>query len=296
MAASEKTRTSCWVCGSDDLTRIKESNFGDGLTSRNFAITNFDYGTTGELSRCGNCGFIQCTDLEDVVGFYEELEDQEYEDGRKERLLQERKVLAEIRKVHPGKKLLDVGAGSGMLVEEAIRAGYRAEGIEPSRFLQQLAVKHGLPVHRGTFPHKDAPGPWDVITFIDVLEHVTNPLDLMTELRKALKREGILVLVTPDVRSFMPRLLKYRWWHYRVAHVGYFSKKTLSLLADRAGLELIGLKRPTWYFTAHYLMVRTLSFLPKFLRFKVPGFMEKIIIPLNLRDSILAFYKPKQDV
>ncbi len=278
------------------MIRIKESNFGDELSSRNFAITNFEYGTTGELSRCSRCGFIQCTDLEDVLGFYEDLEDREYENGRKERLLQERKVVAEIRRMHPGEKLLDVGAGSGMLVEEAIRAGYQAEGIEPSKHLQQNALALGLPVHQGTFPHQKTPGPYDVITLIDVLEHVTNPLELMTDLRKALKKDGMLVLVTPDVRSFMPRLLKYRWWHYRVAHVGYFNKKNLSILADRAGLELIRMKRPTWYFTAHYLAVRTLSFLPGFLRFKVPGFMENIIIPLNLRDSILAFYKPKQDV
>jgi 2-polyprenyl-3-methyl-5-hydroxy-6-metoxy-1,4-benzoquinol methylase len=286
----------CWVCGSGDLSRIKESNFGDALSSRNFAITNFEYGTTGELSRCASCGFIQCTDLEDVIGYYEDLEDTEYEDGRKERLLQERKVIAGILKMDPGKKLLDVGAGSGMLVEEAIRAGFQAEGIEPSKYLQKIAEGHGLPVHLGTFPHENTPGPYDVITFIDVLEHVTNPLELLTELRNALKDTGILVLVTPDVRSFMPRLLGYRWWHYRVAHIGYFNKKTLAMLADRAGLELIRLKRPRWYFSAHYLAVRALSFLPKFLRFKVPLFMENIIIPLNLRDSILAFYKPKQNV
>ncbi len=296
MTDREKTNKECWVCGSGDLIRIKESNIGDDLTSRNFAITNFDYGTTGELSRCEKCGFIQCTDLEDVIGYYEDLEDLEYENGRKERLLQEQKVISGIQKVHPGKKLLDVGAGSGMLVEAAIRAGYRAEGIEPSKYLQKIAVGHGLPVHLGTFPHEETPGPYDVITFIDVLEHVTNPLELMTDLRNALKDDGILVLVTPDIRSFMARFLKYRWWHYRVAHIGYFSKKTLSILAGRANLELIRLKRPTWYFTAHYLAVRTLSFFPKFLRFKVPGFMENIIIPLNLRDSILAFYKPKQNV
>ncbi len=278
------------------MIRIKESNFGADLNPRNFAITNYDYGTTGELSQCRNCGFIQCTDLVDVIGYYEDLEDQEYEKGRKERLLQEKKIIAEIQKIHPGRKLLDVGAGSGMLVEEAIRAGYQAEGIEPSRYLQRIAAGHGLPVHLGTFPHHDAPGPYDVITFIDVLEHVTNPLELMMDMRKALKSEGILVLITPDVRSLFARLLKYRWWHYRVAHLGYFNKKTLSILSRRAGFELIKMKRPTWYFTAHYLAVRLLSFFPRFLRFKVPGFMENIIIPVNLRDSILGIYKPKPDV
>lgn len=279
-----------------NLVRIKESSIRGDLSSRNFAITNYDYGITGELSRCSHCGFIQCTDLDDIIGYYEDLEDPEYENGRKERLLQEQKVVSGIQKIKPGGTLLDVGAGTGMLVEAAIQAGFQAEGIEPSKYLHKIASSHGLPVHRGTFPHENTPGPYDVITFIDVLEHVTDPLHLMTDLRNALKEDGILVLVTPDVSSFAARLLKYRWWHYRIAHVGYFNKHTLSILAGRAGLELIKLKRPTWYFTARYLAVRTLSFFPKFFRFRVPGFMENIIIPLNLRDSILAFYRPKQDV
>ena len=296
MPDKNTTYTACWVCDSTELTRIKDSDIRDDLSSRNFAITNFDYGTTGELSRCNHCGFIQCTDLEDVVSFYEDLEDPEYESGRKERLLQEQKVLSGIRKIKSGGSLLDVGAGSGMLVETAIQAAYQAEGIEPSKYLQKIALEHGLPVHLGTFPHKNTPGPYDVITFIDVLEHVNNPLELLTGLRKALKEDGILVLVTPDVRSFPARMLKYRWWHYRIAHIGYFNQKTLSLLAGRAGLELIRMKRPTWYFTARYLAVRTLLFFPKFLRFPVPRFMDNIIIPLNLRDSFLAFYKPAKNV
>jgi 2-polyprenyl-3-methyl-5-hydroxy-6-metoxy-1,4-benzoquinol methylase len=286
------TYHTCWVCDSKDLDLIKKSSISDQLSSKNFAITNFEYGVTGELRKCRQCGFIQCTDLDEVVGFYEELEDHEYENGRKERMLQEKKVLLGLKRIKPEGTLLDVGAGSGMLVEAALGLGYDAEGIEPSKWLYETAQKHGLPIHQGIFPHQDTPGPYDIITLIDVLEHVTNPLELMTDLRMGLKKDGILVIVTPDVRSIPARLLKYKWWHYRVAHVGYFNRKNLALLSHKAGLQLLKQKRPTWYFSARYLSVRALSFLPKFLRFRVPGWLDKITIPLNLRDSILAIYKP----
>jgi 2-polyprenyl-3-methyl-5-hydroxy-6-metoxy-1,4-benzoquinol methylase len=285
------TYHTCWVCASQDLELIKESGLTGELSSINFAITNYDYGITGELRKCRQCGFIQCTDLDEVVGFYEELEDPEYEKGRNERLLQERRVLSGLKKIKPEGTLLDVGAGSGMLVEAAIELGYKAKGIEPSKWMYETAREHGLPIHLGTYPHPDTPGPYDIITLIDVLEHVTNPLELMTALRKGLEKDGILVVVTPDTGSFPARLLKFKWWHYRVAHVGYFNKKNLALLSQKAGLQLVMQKRPTWYFSARYLAIRALSFLPGFMRFRVPRWLDKITIPLNLRDSILAIYK-----
>ncbi len=292
MQQDNSTYHKCWICDSKDLKLIKKSGITEKLSSNNFAITNYEYGVTGELRKCKQCGFIQCTDLEEVVGFYEELKDPEYEDGRNERLLQERRVLLYLKKIKPEGSLLDVGAGSGMLVEAALGLGYEAEGIEPSKWLYERAQKHGLPVHLGTFPHQDAQGPYDIITMIDVLEHVTNPLELMTDLRKGLKKDGILVIVTPDVKSFFARFLGYKWWHYRIAHIGYFNKRNLALLSQKAGLQLLEQKRPTWYFSARYLTVRVLSFLPKFLQFRVPRWLDKITIPLNLRDSILAIYKP----
>lgn len=295
MKADKEKYYSCWVCNSQDLELIRKSGLTGEVSSENFAITNYEYGVTGELRKCNQCGFIQCTDLEELVSFYEDLEDPEYEKGRNERLLQEKRVLLSLQKMKPDGTLLDVGAGSGIMVEAAIGMGYKAEGIEPSRWLQETARKHGLPIHLGTYPHKDTPGPYDIITLIDVLEHVSNPLELMTDLRKGLKNDGILVIVTPDVRSVPARLFRYRWWHYRVAHVGYFNRKNLALLSEKAGLQLLKQKRPTWYFSARYLAVRVLSFLPRFLRFKPPAWLDKITIPLNLRDSFLAIYKPAID-
>ena len=41
------------------------------------AITDSAYGVTGELSRCPACGFVQCSELTDVLGYYETLQDGE---------------------------------------------------------------------------------------------------------------------------------------------------------------------------------------------------------------------------
>jgi SAM-dependent methyltransferase len=278
----------CWVCEGDSFTRIKSSDAGSNLSSKNFAITNFEYGKTGELQKCVACGFIQCTDLDNVVNYYENLEDREYENTRAERKLQELRLIKVFSRYKPGGRLLDIGAGSGIMVEAALENGYDAIGVEPSKWLQQNASKLKLPVLQGIFPHPEITGEFDIITFVDVIEHVTHPAGLLRDINQALNNKGILVLVTPDVRSLAARLLGYKWWHYRYAHIGYFNRKNLTFLLQKTGFDVVRMSRPSWYFTLHYLGIRFLSFLPKFLRFPLPRFFEKITIPVNLRDSFLV--------
>jgi hypothetical protein len=52
-------------------------------------------------------------------------------------------------------------------------------GIEPSRALQATAVARGLRVHLGVIPSPEISGPYDVVTAIDVIEHVDKPLGLL---------------------------------------------------------------------------------------------------------------------
>jgi 2-polyprenyl-3-methyl-5-hydroxy-6-metoxy-1,4-benzoquinol methylase len=282
------TKPTCWVCNGTEFTLYKKSDVQGGLSSKNFAITNFDYGKTGELIQCQSCRFIQCNELDQVVEFYEDLEDQGYEDTRKERKLQEKRLVSFLGKFKKNGKLLDIGAGSGIMVEAALESGYKATGIEPSKWLQQQAVRRNLPVLQGVFPHSEAPGPYDIITLVDVIEHITHPGILLNEIRKALGNYGIFILVTPDVNSIAARIFRFKWWHYRIAHIGYFNRKNLAMLLKKQGFEIISMTRPSWYFTLRYLGIRFLSFFPKFLRFPLPVFLDKIIVPVNLRDSILV--------
>ncbi len=286
-----ETKNICWVCGGKDFTLIKPTDAGKKLNSKNFAITNFDYGKTGELQKCNSCGFIQCTDLNEVVKFYEELEDPEYENTRRERKLQEERLVRLFNKYKKHGKVLDIGAGSGIMIETAIEKGYDCIGIEPSKWLQQRAVELNLPVLQGVFPHPGAKGPFDIITLVDVIEHVTEPARLLKDVNEVLTHDGIILLVTPDVNSLAAKFFGYKWWHYRFAHIGYFNKKTIRLLLDRTGFTIIKMTRPSWYFSLKYLGTRFLSFLPKFLQFPLPKFLERISIPVNLRDSILVICK-----
>src|SRR6185312_17166433 len=99
--------------------------------------------------------------------------------------------------------------------------------IEPSLALQAQAQARGLPVHRGVLPSPNVTGLYDIVTAVDVIEHVPDPVGLMRVIAATMAPQGIAVFVTPDVGSFAARLLSWKWWHYRIAHIGYFDQRTL---------------------------------------------------------------------
>ena len=277
----------CWVCESPDLELGRRTGIDvRALGSQDFAISDSRYGRTGDIYRCRACGFLECPDLDGVLGHYQGLVDQDYEQGRAERALQARQLLATLAPWKPAGRLLDVGAGSGILVEQALARGYAAKGIEPSEWLQRRAADRGLPVYQGTLPHPDLPGPFDLVTLIDVIEHVPDPVGILQKITSVLAPDGLVAVVTPDVRSVAAQLLGFRWWHYRVAHVGYFHRGTLDRALARSGLERLATFRPGWYFTVDYLLERVRRYLP--LPLPVPSAVRRLTIPLNLRDSLLV--------
>jgi len=83
------------------------------------------------------------------------------------------------------------------MVEEALKLGYAEEGIEACKWLQQKARERGAPVHLGILPHPKLTGSCDVVTLMDVIEHVSDPVVLKRDARNALPlnlRDSILTV------------------------------------------------------------------------------------------------------
>jgi hypothetical protein len=141
-------------------------------------------------------------------------------------------------------------------------------------------------VHSGILPHPGVTGPYDIVTLIDVIEHVRDPAALLQAARAVLGAHGVIAIATTDASSFAARIMGWRWWHYRIAHIGYFNPSNLTALCNRIGLEKTTQLRPSWYFTIAYLRLRLLQYVPWWLLPKA-GWMDRAVVPLNLYDSIL---------
>lgn len=285
----------CPLC-KNNQTELVRSLENYELNSENFKITDAHYGKTGPLYKCSSCHFLFVVFKEDIVKFYSELRDPEYEEGRDYRMEQQRELLKTLNRYAPQcKTLLDIGAGTGMLVEVANRMGYKAVGIEPSIWAAEHAQSRGLDVRCGTIRSQNIPKEsFDLVTLVDVIEHVSEPMELLQESLAALSPKGYLLLNTPNVGSLMARILGFRWWHYRIAHVGYFNKKNITSALDQSGCAIVHISSPGWYFTIGYLYDRVRCYLPwlpqiNYLK-KCSVFraLFEVTVPLNLGDSIVV--------
>lgn len=285
----------CWACGSLETRPWSRGGAASPLRAEDLAITDARYGLTLPLAQCLACGFRFATgdELERLHELYAALDDPGYRESEEPRRLQMRALVTWARGSHPApRRALDVGAASGLLVAEAARQGLEAVGVEPSRALAERARGDGLRVLCGALPHPALEGErFDLVFLVDVIEHVRDPVGLLRACADRLAPGGRLALVTPDASSVAARLLRRRWWHYRLAHVGYFDRRSLERALARAGLHSESWRRAGWFFSVRYLAERVERYLPvAWLNrriARVPGFsgIYARVVPLNLYDS-----------
>ena len=285
----------CWLCGSTRQREFLPSTLGKEVTSEDMKISDSHYGRTARLVECLECGFRYADPLPaaDLVALYEGLVDPEYREGSEGRIRPLRRIVARCRALHPAARtLLDIGAGVGLLVHAAREQGMEACGVEPSAWAVEAARERGIDLLQGIFPHPALAGRrFDVITSIDVIEHLADPRALLADIAAALQPGGVVAITTPNVRSLAARSLGRRWWHFRVAHVGYFDPATMRRALQGVGLELIRMEAYVWSFSIGYLAERLGRYLPvgaaarAFGRTRPGAALYRVTVPVNLGDS-----------
>ncbi|MFA6053900.1 MAG: class I SAM-dependent methyltransferase [Thermodesulfovibrionales bacterium] len=184
---------------------------------------------------------------------------------------------------------LDIGCAFGYMIEAARSAGYDSHGIEISP-AADVAVKLGYKVRKGTL--EDAAFPkesFDLITAVDVLEHISEPGEWLQECKRILKKSGLLLLVTPDCSSLTAHVLRNRWPHYKVEHLYYYSPRTLKRLLISIGFDDLGSKTGIRYLTLNYIINHYRKFRPNSLETKGLEIL-KALSPRRLLEYPLAFF------
>jgi 2-polyprenyl-3-methyl-5-hydroxy-6-metoxy-1,4-benzoquinol methylase len=165
-----------------------------------------------------------------------------------------REILTEVRRARrePAPRLLDIGAGAAVLLEEAARLGFAAEGIDRSPANAAAARARGFAVAHAAAESLDLAERFDVVTMLDIIEHVLDPLDVLRRVHRALKPGGDLIVYTPNHRALvveLAKLLHAAGIRYPVRqlfgrnHVAFFDDRSLPRALRRAGFDLQALRR-----------------------------------------------------
>ncbi len=143
-------------------------------------------------------------------------------------------------------RLLDVGAGSGKFVRYLRAQALAADGVEPSQALFDAFLEGDMAFRCGDVAslRPEADATYDVVTALDVIEHVQQPDSFLCDVVAVLKPGGLLFVSTPDMASPLARMLRRHWHFYNRYHLSYFSTAVLRSAAARRGLEMVDCSHP----------------------------------------------------
>jgi 2-polyprenyl-3-methyl-5-hydroxy-6-metoxy-1,4-benzoquinol methylase len=285
-------RKNCPLCQSTDFSLFKHGTIDPGnISSEDFKITDSRYGSLWTFFKCKNCKFVFSNPYvpdEHIVEFYSQLEDKEYSAEAQGRTKNFKVLFKRLKRLNPGKTLLDVGAASGIFLHLAQQEGFHIEGIEPSTPLAKEAKeKYGLELFNGAIEQFQPKRKYAVITLLDIIEHLVEPQPFMTAVDNLLEENGLIVIVTPDVNSLAARLMGKRWWHYRIAHINFFNLPALKYLLETHGYDILMKKKYVWNFTLFYLLTRLFPSLkhPNKQDKPLQKLLKKVHLKLPLFDS-----------
>ena len=219
---------------------------------------------------CEACNLIQLEELpseEELRELYAEgyFDGVGTDAGYEEYAGQEKEYLAtfdddvqRIREFVPQGRILDVGCGYGYFVRRALAAGFDAYGVDLSSDGIREAEKH-IPGRtfcgtiEGVAELEEMQ--FDVIFASHLIEHIPDPRSFVAELIHHLSDRGIIVLVTPNIESWLARISRARWVSFKIPeHVAYYTPKTITRLLEMAGFEILTVDSAYQYYRLPFLM------------------------------------------
>ena len=186
-------------------------------------------------------------------GYYEGTNSYTYEDERKalkyyDKVWRSRlKTLKRHLGTHSQKPVfLDVGCSFGGFAESAHRQGFQSFGVEISDFAREQAARFAphVSVYRDLCETGLSTASVDIITMVEVIEHVADPKTMIRDLVDLLKPGGILMIQTANMDSRQAKDAGKDYHYYLPGHYSYFSRRHFINLAREFYLSKVKIFQP----------------------------------------------------
>jgi len=155
------------------------------------------------------------------------------------------KVIGKYIKNIKSGNFLDVGCSFGGFLESAAEY-YTPFGIEISDYaFSQISKQLKENIHHGTLhDHKFKYSSFSVITMIELIEHLSDPVYAISECFKLLQKDGVLVIQTANMNGKQAKDLGVDYEYFMPGHLSYFTAENLSSLLRRTGFGKIKIYYP----------------------------------------------------
>ncbi len=235
----------CVLCGGHEQVLVYPSNASGDVPIEEFQCTTSAISQHDDIVQCRRCGMVSAIPTiahEEIVEGYTQVVDEMYlaeEQSRRELFGWIAQAMAGY--TLKGRRLLEVGANVGLFLRVAADLGWDVRGVEPSKWAVQEGMgRFGVELRQGTIEDLDEPrSSADAVVMLDVLEHLSHPVDGLTRLREVIDDEGILILSTVNLSGLHARMRNGNWPWFIRSHLHYFSPETLHTTLAKAGFRMV---------------------------------------------------------
>ena len=141
-------------------------------------------------------------------------------------------------------RLLDIGCASGYLMKAAQERGWRVEGVElsPVMRLRAAELTH-TPIYESIEHALGSGKRFECVTMFEVIEHLSDPVEILTQVAGLLVPGGLLGLSTPNCeRPGAAAGLPINVWFLPPEHICYFGADTVRQCLGLAGFETLAIE------------------------------------------------------
>lgn len=249
--------TMCKLCGSKKTRYIFEGYNSHG---RHIIDKNSNY----RLFKCSDCGAVFAEDIKVDEIYYQKHYSLNYYNENKDNFLynllssiliyisakkKERNILNSFNN-NKMLSVLDIGCGDGSFLSGLDNKKFNTYGVEINPEGIKHCQKKGLKIFDQDLLKIDfAEKKFDIITLWHVLEHIENSIQILNRINNILKKDGILILSTPNTDSFGFRHGGKKWFHLDLPrHLVLYNEKSLKKLLKLSNFEIIKIRNDHYEF------------------------------------------------
>ncbi|MGB9200335.1 class I SAM-dependent methyltransferase [Methanobacterium sp.] len=197
------------------------------------------------------------------------------------------------------KKLLEIGSGSGHFLKCGKDRNWDVMGFEPSNISYDYSKTLDVNVIHGNFDLEKAKeyGKYDVIFMRNVIEHISNPIAMLKDVKTLLNSNGLLFIVSPNDYNPLQDILKKKlgfdsFWIAK-EHINYFNFESMKNLLKK--LDLIVIKTSATFPMEFFLLSGQDYVSNPVLGRKCHDMRKKFETSLDETDLLDSFYKFSAD-
>lgn len=98
----------------------------------------------------------------------------------------------------------------------------------------------------------------DAVVMVHVLDHLLDPISELTKIRKIMKSNSRLVIVTHDESSLLRRLTNIGWPAFCLQHPQIYNKKSIEKLLNNSGFDVLEISKTVNHFEIGFLLKHAL--------------------------------------